>query len=173
MCSGGGGVCSGSGGGGVCNGSGGGGGICGHEMQRNIRNIVFVQGIPEQLNDETFIDSRYPSLIVIDDLMRDVTNSKDVCELFVEGSHHRNISVACIMTSTLQRTLFLPGTPSNMSVFNRSSSGVFCFRSINRQPYGLFVASVYYHQHGETETIYTKSSVYRLEYYLKNGCPMQ
>jgi hypothetical protein len=68
-----------------------------HEMQRNIRNIVFVQGIPEQLNDETFIDSRYPSLIVIDDLISDATNSKDVCELFVEGSHHRNISLACIM----------------------------------------------------------------------------
>jgi hypothetical protein len=28
--------------------------------------------------------------------MKDTTNSKDVCELFVEGSHHRNISVACI-----------------------------------------------------------------------------
>jgi hypothetical protein len=52
---------------------------------------VFVQGIPEQLNDETFIDSRYPSLIVIEVLMRDVTNSKDVCELFVEGSHQRGV----------------------------------------------------------------------------------
>jgi hypothetical protein len=29
--------------------------------------------------------------------MRDATNGKDVCELFVEGSHHRNISVACIL----------------------------------------------------------------------------
>ena len=67
------------------------------EMQQTIKNIVFVHGIPEDLNDDSFIDTRYPSLIVIDDLMRDATNSKDVCELFVEGSHHRNISVACIM----------------------------------------------------------------------------
>jgi hypothetical protein len=29
--------------------------------------------------------------------MRDATNSKDVCELFVEDSHHKNISVACIL----------------------------------------------------------------------------
>jgi hypothetical protein len=29
--------------------------------------------------------------------MKDATNSKDVCELFIEGSHHRNISVACIL----------------------------------------------------------------------------
>ena len=56
-----------------------------------------MQGLPENLNDESFIDARYPSLFVIHDLMRDATNSKDVCELFGEGSHHRNISVACIL----------------------------------------------------------------------------
>ena len=55
-----------------------------------------MQGLPENLNYDSFIDTRYPSLI-IDDLMRDATNSKDVCELFVEGSHHINISVACIL----------------------------------------------------------------------------
>ena len=64
---------------------------------------MFVQGILEQLNDETFIDSKYPSLMVIDDLMKDATNSKDVCELFVEGSHHINISVACIMLNAFSR----------------------------------------------------------------------
>jgi len=73
------------------------------EMQRNINNIIFIQGIPENLNEDTFIDTTYPSLIVIDDLMRDATNSKDVCELFVEGSHHRNISVACIMQSAFSK----------------------------------------------------------------------
>ena len=66
-------------------------------MQFTIQNILFLQSLPENLNDDSYIDTRYPSLIVIDDLMRDATNSKDVCELFVEGSHHRNISVACIL----------------------------------------------------------------------------
>jgi hypothetical protein len=66
-------------------------------MQSTIKNILFLKGLPENWNDDSFIDTRYPSLIVIDDLMRDVTNSKAVCELSVEGSHHRNISVACIL----------------------------------------------------------------------------
>jgi hypothetical protein len=79
-------------------------------MQSTIKNILFLQGLPEDLNDDSFIDTRYPSLIVIDDLMRDATNSTDVCELFIEGSHHRNISVACILQN------------------------VFCFRSIKRYP---------------------------------------
>ncbi|CAG2258132.1 unnamed protein product [Mytilus edulis] len=35
--------------------------------------------------------------------MRDVTNSKDVCELFVEGSHHRNLSVACILQNAFSK----------------------------------------------------------------------
>jgi len=73
------------------------------EMQNTIKNILFVQGLPENLNDESFIDIRYPSLIIIDDLMRDATNSKDVCELFVEGSHHRNISVACILQNAFSK----------------------------------------------------------------------
>ena len=69
------------------------------EMQSTTKNIIFMQDLPENLNDDSFTDTRYPSIIVIDDLMivRDATNSKDVCELFVEGSRHRNISVACIL----------------------------------------------------------------------------
>ncbi|VDH96282.1 Hypothetical predicted protein [Mytilus galloprovincialis] len=73
------------------------------ELQQTIKNILFVQGLPENLNDDSFIDSRYPSLIILDDLMRDVTNSKDVCELFVEGSHHRNLSVACILQNAFSK----------------------------------------------------------------------
>ena len=67
------------------------------ELQSTIKNILFMQGLLENRNDDSLIDTRYPNLIVIDDLMRDATNSKDVCELFIEGSHHRNISVACIL----------------------------------------------------------------------------
>jgi hypothetical protein len=43
-----------------------------------------MQCFHENLNDDySFIDIRYPSLIVIDNLMRDASNSKDVCEHFV------------------------------------------------------------------------------------------
>ena len=44
------------------------------EIQQTIKNIVFVHGIPEYLNDDSFIVTRYTCLIVIDDLMRDATN---------------------------------------------------------------------------------------------------
>ena len=73
------------------------------EMQSTIKSILFMQGFPENLNDDSFIDTRYPSLIVSNDLMRDATNSNDVCELFVEGNHHRNISVACILQNRFSK----------------------------------------------------------------------
>ena len=56
-----------------------------------------MQCFHENLNDVSFIETRYASLIVIDDLMRDARNSKVVCEHFLEDSHHSNISVAGIL----------------------------------------------------------------------------
>jgi hypothetical protein len=31
------------------------------------------------------------------------TNSKDVCDFFVEGSHHRNLSIVCIMQNAFSK----------------------------------------------------------------------
>ena len=74
------------------------------------------------LNDHWFIDTRYLSLIVIDDLMRDATNSKDVCELFVEGSHHSNISVAWILQNG-----FSKGNENRTMSINTHTVKVFIF----------------------------------------------
>ncbi|CAG2196342.1 unnamed protein product [Mytilus edulis] len=74
-----------------------------YEENKKLCEKKTAKGLPENLNDDSFIDSRYPSLIILDDLMRDVTNSKDVCELFVEGSHHRNLSVACILQNAFSK----------------------------------------------------------------------
>ena len=73
------------------------------DANRYQKHCIRTRIARKNLIDDSFIDTRYPSLIVIDDLMRDATNSKDVCELFVEGSHHRNISVACIMQNAFSK----------------------------------------------------------------------
>ena len=73
------------------------------EMLSTIKNRLFLQGLSENLNDDSFIDTRYPSVIVVNDLMRDATKSKDVCELFLDGSNHRNISVTCILQDGLSK----------------------------------------------------------------------
>ena len=61
-------------------------------MQRTISNMEFVQGISTKDKD-----SRYPSLYIFDDLMKDATKDENICELYMEGSHHRNLSVICLL----------------------------------------------------------------------------
>jgi len=66
-------------------------------MKQLVPIVEFIQGIPPNIKRDDFFDARHPTLFVIDDLMKDATQSADVCELFTEGSHHRNLSVICLL----------------------------------------------------------------------------
>jgi len=54
-------------------------------------NIRIHEGVPEDFGSA----NSEPSRVILDDLLTDVY-SKQVCELFTRGSHHRNISVIII-----------------------------------------------------------------------------
>ena len=66
-------------------------------MQRIIRDIEFVKGIPVNIEDEQFLNPAIKNLIVIDDLISEASNDKRICDLFTKGSHHRNLSVICLV----------------------------------------------------------------------------
>ena len=51
-----------------------------------INNINFIEGL-----DFNAIDTNTPSMLVIDDLV--LSTNKDVAEMFILGSHHRQISI--------------------------------------------------------------------------------
>jgi hypothetical protein len=70
-----------------------------------IPSIVFTEGITEDIKYDTVINSRKITLFIIDDMMKDATQDKEICELFTEGAHHCNLSVVCIM-----QNLFNKGT---------------------------------------------------------------
>ena len=55
------------------------------------KNIRFNEGLPDGFKNA----QGKPCLIILDELLNDVY-SKDVCNLFTKGSHHRNISVFLI-----------------------------------------------------------------------------
>ena len=61
-----------------------------HGVKHLLPNMEFIQGIPPDMKREDFLDTT-TSLFVLDDLMKDATESADVCELFTEGSHHRSL----------------------------------------------------------------------------------
>ena len=67
------------------------------EMQRIIPGMEFVKGIPANIEDEQFLNPAIRNLIVIDELMSEASNDKRICDLFTKGSHHRNLSVICLV----------------------------------------------------------------------------
>lgn len=55
--------------------------------------IEFIQGIPFDLDQDNFFDTKVSNMIVIDDLMSLASKDPRINDLFTEGSHHRNLSV--------------------------------------------------------------------------------
>ena len=67
----------------------------------NNVNMTYYKGIP----DIDTIDKVKPQLIVLDDLMDNLT--EEVRDLFTKGSHHRNISVVFIVQNLFNQNKFM------------------------------------------------------------------
>lgn len=59
------------------------------------KKIKFVHGIPDDLDKQ--FDGKYPTVVIIDDLMTELHSDKRLTRLFTVGSHHRNLSVIFII----------------------------------------------------------------------------
>ena len=59
----------------------------------------------EGLISEEDIDNHKPHVIVIDDLMNEISGKKSVSNLFTKGSHHKNISVIFIVQNFFHKGL--------------------------------------------------------------------
>jgi len=65
------------------------------------KNVSFHEGVPQNFGNE----HGKQCLIILDDLLNEVY-SKDVCDLFTKGSHHRNISIILIAQNLFQQGRF-------------------------------------------------------------------
>ena len=66
-----------------------------------IPNITFVERVPGDL--ETLINPSIRNLVVIDDLMHELSNDQRMTNLFIKGCHHRNLSVILILQNIFHR----------------------------------------------------------------------
>ena len=72
------------------------------EMLKTIPNIRFVKGVPGDL--EALINPSIRNLVVIDDLMHELSNDDQRnTNLFTKGCHHRDLSVICILQNIFHR----------------------------------------------------------------------
>lgn len=81
------------------------------ELSSKFPHILFIEGIPENLNE--YIDPKFRNLIVIDDLMSETGSDKKITNLFTKGSHHRNLSVILLL-----QNLFYNGKESRTISLN-------------------------------------------------------
>ena len=71
------------------------------EMQRNIPDIQFVEGVPSDL--ESMINPSIRNLVDINDLMHEVSTDQRITSFFSKGSHHRSLSVIFILQNIFLR----------------------------------------------------------------------
>jgi len=58
--------------------------------------VEFTQGIPIDIDRDSYLNPSIRNLIVLDDVMASSSKDGKITELFTEGSHHRNLSVIAI-----------------------------------------------------------------------------
>lgn len=73
-------------------------------IRKELPTIEFHKGIPSDLDEDDYFDTKVTNLVIIDDLMTDCRNDQRLTKLFTIGSHHKNLSVIFIV-----QNLFLQG----------------------------------------------------------------
>jgi hypothetical protein len=81
------------------------------EMANQILGIRFIEGLPANLYDS--IDASHTNLLILDDLMTELVDTKQVSNLFTKGSHHRNLSIIFLV-----QNLFPKGSQSRTISLN-------------------------------------------------------
>ena len=71
------------------------------EIQRTIRNLTFIEGVPSDL--ESMINPSIRNLVVLDDLMEELSNNSRITNMFTKGCHHRNLSVIFLLQNIFHR----------------------------------------------------------------------
>ena len=66
-------------------------------MYDTISGVEFIEGLPKL----KYLDSKQPTLVIIDDLMSET--DKSVTTLFTKGSHHHNLSVLYLVQNLFDK----------------------------------------------------------------------
>ena len=62
-------------------------------MEKELPFVTFHQGLPSEEDLTALSDEKACNILILDDLMENVTSSAEMESLFVKGMHHRHLSV--------------------------------------------------------------------------------
>ena len=72
-------------------------------LQRVRQDIVFQKGLGDENEFYNSLSNLNRNLVILDDQMSAVGNSKTLSRLFTEGSHHRNLSIIYIVQNLFDK----------------------------------------------------------------------
>ena len=78
-----------------------------------IRDIKFIEGIPNALDDDVLLPVTKNNLLIIDDVMKDASSNAEVEKVFTQYVHHRNLSAIYLV-----QNLFFQGKASRTISLN-------------------------------------------------------
>ena len=71
------------------------------QMSKDISNITFIEGVPDNL--DSLVDPSRPGMVIFDDLVSELSNSRFLANLFTKGSHHKQLNVILISQNLFQQ----------------------------------------------------------------------
>lgn len=80
-------------------------------------NLVLHQGLPTEAYFREECDPTHHSVLVLDDLIEDVAASKDMCNLFIRGVHHRNITTILLYQNLFLQSKYMRTISLNISYY--------------------------------------------------------
>jgi hypothetical protein len=87
------------------------------ELEANVPNLVLHEGLPsEKFVDEELDTSKY-NFLVLDDLLEEIGKSKEICNLFTRGMHHKKVSIAILFQNLFHQSPYMRTISLNLSYF--------------------------------------------------------
>jgi hypothetical protein len=87
------------------------------ELEGSVPNLILHEGLPtEKFIDEELDTSRY-NFLVLDDLLEEIGKSKDICNLFTRGMHHKKVSIAILFQNLFHQSPYMRTISLNLSYF--------------------------------------------------------
>ena len=78
-------------------------GVWQENINRLPKTVELVQGLGEILDDDNYFDSSVNNLLIIDDLMEEISNDARAAALFTRGIHHKNVSVIFLIQNLFKQ----------------------------------------------------------------------
>ena len=75
------------------------------EIQRNVQNITFHQGLPSMDDITEWSSSTGHKIVLFDDLMIESTSNSDIVHMFCVGSHHLGITIIHLVQNLFEKGL--------------------------------------------------------------------